>query len=301
MRHYVFLTTLPYYKFFSSKLNNNVAYDSRITITSSNYKLRMNTFNTRPFFSDHYVLNVFMAEREDEYLQAVIKWASYEWVQIILNITYLDLFRIVCEKLHIQKVDFAAVNCYKIQKRYKILYIQQEMYLKCHKIPSADLCEFLISRAKGCESQMDIYIDRLSVIGFSKESIEECVKPVDYVTLSNLAMKLLLGDSRTACLKTLSKYRRSSKLLIDCFNEFFSNWEKLYTEYREGRFTTTNYMKWVAVSGKSFKVYSEYSATQWLKFFSMYSYGYVINLKHELNSIPAYDWFSVFTKLFILA
>ena len=300
MKHYVFLTTLPYYKVYMQMLEKQVDADSRYFVTSSNFRSFAGVFDSSPFFSDNYVVTVVISEKNEEYLNTVVKWSQHPWVQIAFHVGYMENFRTLVEKLKVKKVDFVAVNCYQIPDKHKQLYIQQEALRRTGgktKL-SLDTCKMIISRAKGTEAQLDNYLTTLMAIGFDKRTIYNTIKPVESVRLAELPMTILLGEKPTLCAKTVYKYRYSGKLLLGTFGDFFEIWEKVYGEYRAGRFTSTNYVKWVSENGKAFKIHSEYMALRWLELFRRYSFGYMYQLQKEFKELKGYDWFSVFTKIY---
>lgn len=302
MKHYVFLTTLPYYKLYMSALEREVSQDSKFFVTSSNFRSFTGVFNTSPFFSNHYVVTAIVSERNEEYLNTLVKWSQKPWVQIAFHVGFMENYRILTEKLKVKKVDFNAVNCYRIPDKHKYLYIEQEVFKRSgRKIKlTSEICKMIVHRAKGTEGQIDNYITTLLATGFDKRNIYATIKPTETLRLSELPMTLLLGDKRELCAKTIFKYRYSGKLLLDTFEDFFETWEKIYGEYRAGHFTSMNYLRWVSEKGKTYKVHSEFMALRWLDLFKMYSYGYMVNLRHELSSIKPYDWYQVFIKLYSL-
>lgn len=303
MKHFIFLTTLPYYKIYKNALVKDVTPDSQFFVTSSNFETYQTTFNTSPFFSKYYVITATISEYNDNYYNTLIKWSQKPWVIIAFQVGFMESFRVLIEKLKVRKVDFVAINCYKIPDAHKIMYIRMEVLrLTEGKVKLSDqLATMIISRAKGSEAKLDNYLTGLASLGFTKKSIYGFIKPVETMRIQDVPMNLLLGEKKSLCIKTIYRYRHSGKLLRDTWNEFYTLWEDLYAEYRSGRFTRSNYISWLSVSGKKHKVHSEFMALRWLSLFQVCSYGYMLDLNKKFTSYPHYDWYNLSLNLYLLS
>lgn len=281
-------------------LEKHVDADSRYFITSSNFRSYNGVFESSPFFSVNYVVTAVISEKNEEYLNTLVKWSQRPWVQIAFHVGFMENFRMLVEKLKIKKVDFVSVNCYQIPKTHKYLYVQQEVLRRTKGKTRLDMdtCKMIVNRAKGTEAQLDNYLTVLIALGFNKRTVYATIKPVETLRLPDLPMTILLREKPSLCAKTVYRYRYSGRLILGAFEDFFSTWEKVYKEYRAGKFTTSNYVKWVSENGKAYKIHSEYMALRWLQLFQMYSFGYMYQLRSELEELKGYDWFGVFVKVY---
>ena len=303
MQHVVFLTALPYYKVYLERLERKVTSDSVFKISQQNYTGTQDLFTSPPFFSKYYIVEAEVTETGGDFWQYILKLAKTSWVRLVFCVGYMATYRRVCDVLSTKGYAFTVFNCYKLANSIKQTYIQAFVYKRTKQTISNTLCDTIIRRSKGTEYNLDGYLEILCVIGISNNTVRGVIHPTAKIRLRDIPMNLFLHERSKILSEQIYRYRYNSKLLYETFMEFFKEWELLYIEYREGRFTPLNYLEWINTHSRSttFNIHSEYTAECWLRLFNMYSYRTMYELKYKISEIDPRDWFTLITKLYYMS
>lgn len=301
--HLIVLSTLPYHKVVTDRIVEVYPESSVLYMTQYDYLNQESKLKSRPFFSSDYQVFVEYS-RNGEYWKHIMKWASIEWVRLIImcpfKVAYLD----AQEKLRSVGAKFERFNSYLTDFSTKAKFIQHKFadITYDEKELPYKMATYIASRIRGNESQLDFVLGQLAQAPtISYKSISKVLPAQRTITLGNFMMKLLgEGDfPYKNLLELLTRYKYYTTPLINAMIEFTDQWFRLFDEFISGRFNSMNVLNWTSEVGhsKEFKITSTAQANDWLYLLEHYSYELMIVFRSDLQSIKQLPYRAQFIRV----
>lgn len=301
--HLVVLSTLPYYKIVTKRIEELNSPSSCLHVTLYDYNGVDSKIKSRPFFSAQYQVFVEYA-RDEEYLRHVFEWATVEWVRLIVLCPFKVAYDDIQVRFRKHNLKFDRFNSYLTEFSQKAHYIQdefKELTLGEQELPYK-YASYIASRLRGSESQLDFVLGQVSNLDkITYHTVGPLLPKQRTMGVGNFMMKVLLPDPIEVAevIDICSRYRYYCTPLYRAVDEFVEMWLKMFDEFITGRLSELNEVAWVAEVGvgKEFKITTPMQAHKWIVLLESYSYDLMMFLKLDLIDMKRDTYFNRYVRL----